>query len=187
MTDITRILNAIEKGDAGATEKLLPLVYEELRLLAAQKMSSESPGHTLQATALVHEAYLRLVGSEDQSWDNKGHFFKAAAEAMRRVLIDNARRKKSQKRRSERSKFDFLQTDLPIRGASDEILALDEALSKLSEQNQSAAETIKLYYFTGLTLDQVAAVQSKSRPTVVKYLAYGRAWLNRELFDKDEM
>jgi RNA polymerase sigma factor (TIGR02999 family) len=187
MTDVTRILNAIEKGDAGATEKLLPLVYEELRLLAAQKMSSESPGHTLQATALVHEAYLRLVGSEDQSWDNKGHFFKAAAEAMRRVLIDNARKKKSQKRRSQRRKFEFLQTDLPIRGASDEILALDEALSKLSEQNQSAAETIKLYYFTGLTLDQVAAVQSKSRPTVVKYLAYGRAWLNRELSDKDEM
>jgi len=187
MTDVTRILNAIEQGDAGATEKLLPLVYEELRLLAAQKMSSESPGQTLQATALVHEAYLRLVGSEDQSWDNKGHFFKAAAEAMRRVLIDNARRKKSQKRTSERSKFEFLQTDLPIRGASDEILALDEALSKLSEQNQSAAETIKLYYFTGLTLDQVAAVQGKSRPTVVKYLAYGRAWLNRELSDKDEM
>jgi RNA polymerase sigma factor (TIGR02999 family) len=187
MTDVTRILNAIEQGDAGATEKLLPLVYEELRLLAAQKMSSESPGHTLQATALVHEAYLRLVGSEDQSWDNKGHFFKAAAEAMRRVLIDNARRKKSQKRTSERSKFEFLQTDLPIRGASDEILALDEALSKLSEQNQSAAETIKLYYFTGLTLDQVAAVQGKSRPTVVKYLAYGRAWLNRALSDKDEM
>jgi RNA polymerase sigma factor (TIGR02999 family) len=186
MTDVTRILNAIEKGDPRATEELLPLVYEELRLLAAQKMSHELPGQTLQATALVHEAYIRLVGSEEQSWDNKWHFFKAAAEAMKRILIDNARRKKSQKRMGNRSKVEFLETDLPIRGASDDILALDEALSKLSEQNQTATETIKLYYFTGLTLDQVAAVQGVSRPTVVKYLAYGRAWLNRELSDNDE-
>jgi RNA polymerase sigma factor (TIGR02999 family) len=187
MTDVTRILNAIEKGDARAADELLPLVYEELRLLATQKMAKELPGQTLQATALVHEAYLRLVGSENQSWDNKGHFFKAAAEAMRRVLIDNARKKKSQKRRGKHSKVEFVETDLPIQGASDDILALDEALSNLSEQNQSAAETIKLYYFTGLTLDQIAAVQGKSRPTIVKYLAYGRAWLNRELYDQDEI
>lgn len=187
MTDVTRILNAIEQGDTKAIDKLLPLVYEELRLLAAKKLSWEKPGQTLQATALVHEAYLRLVRAEDQSWDNKGHFFKAAAEAMRRILIDNARRKKSQKRRGEHGKVKFLETDLPIQGASDDILALDEALSMLSEQNQSAAETIKLYYFTGLTLDQVAVVQGISRPTVAKYLAYGRAWLNRELSDKDDM
>jgi len=175
------------QGDIQATNELLPLVYEELRLLATQKMSRELPGQTLQATALVHEAYLRLVGAEDYSWDNKGHFFKAAAEAMRRILIDNARRKTSQKRKGEHRKVEFLETDLPIQGASDDILALDEALSKLSEQNQSAAETIKLYYFTGLTLEQVAAVQGISRPTVVKYLAYGRAWLNRELSDKDDI
>jgi RNA polymerase sigma factor (TIGR02999 family) len=187
MTDVTRILNAIEQGDAGATDKLLPLVYEELRVLAAQKLSKEQPGQTLQATALVHEAYIRLVGNENHSWDNKGHFFKAAAEAMRRILIDNARRKKSQKRRGEHSKFEFIETDLPIKGASDDILALDEALSKLFEQNQSAAETINMYYFTGLTLDQVAAVLGISRPTVVKYLAYGRAWLNRELSNRDEV
>jgi len=187
MTDVTRILNAIEQGDAQATEKLLPLVYEELRLLAAQKMAQEKPGQTLQATALVHEAYIRLVGTEDHSWDNKGHFFKAAAEAMRRILIDNARRKKSQKRMGKQAKVEFLETDLPIRGASDDILALDEALSKLSEQNQSAAETINMYYFTGLTLDQVGAVLGISRPTVVKYLAYGRAWLNRKLSDRNEV
>ena len=187
MTDVTRILNAIEQGDERAADELLPLVYEQLRLLAAQKLSQEQPGQTLQATALVHEAYIRLIGTEGQSWDNKGHFFKAAAEAMRRILIDNARRKKSLKRRGEHGKAEFLETDLPVQGASDDILALDEALSKLSEQNQSAAETIKLYYFTGLTLDQVAAVQGISRPTVVKYMAYGRAWLNRELSDKDDM
>ena len=187
MTDVTRILNAIEQGDTKAIDKLLPLVYEELRLFAAQKLSREKPGQTLQATALVHEAYLRLVKAEDQNWDNKGHFFKAAAEAMRRILIDNARRKKSQKRRGEHGQVEFLETDLPIQGASDDILALDEALSKLSEQNQAASETIKLYYFTGLTLDQVAVVQGISRPTVAKYLAYGRAWLNRELSDKDDM
>jgi RNA polymerase sigma factor (TIGR02999 family) len=186
MTDITRILNAIEQGDAQATEKLLPLVYEELRRLAAQKMAQEKPGHTLQATALVHEAYIRLVGDNARNWDNHGHFFAAAAEAMRRILIDNVRRKKSLKRRGEHVKVEFLETNLPIQGASDDILALDEALSKLSEQDQSTAETIKLYYFTGLTLDEVAAVQSVSRPTVVKYLAYGRAWLNRELSDKED-
>ena len=185
MTDVTRILNAIEQGDAQAPEKLLPLVYEELRLLAAQKLSKEPPGQTLQATALVHEAYIRLVGTEDRGWDNKGHFFKAAAEAMRRILIDNARRKKSLKRRGQHGKVEFLETDLPIQGASEDLLALDEALGKLSEHNPWAAETIKLYYFTGLTLDQVAAVQGLSRPTVVKYLAYGRAWLNRELSDKE--
>ena len=186
MTDVTRILNAIEQGDQKATDELLPLLYEELRVLAAQKLSHEQPGQTLQATALVHEAYLRLVGAEDRCWDNKGHFFKAAAEAMRRILIDNARRKKSQKRGGEHTKYEFLDTDLPIRGASEDILALDEALDKLSEHNHLAAETVKLYYFTGLTLDQVAAVQGSSRPTVVKYLAYGRAWLNRALSVQDD-
>jgi len=187
MSEVTQILNAIEGGDSKASDELLPLVYEELRRLAANKMSLEQPGQTLQATALVHEAYIRLAGTDDHGWDNRGHFFKAAAEAMRRILIDNARRKKSLKRSGEQGKVEFFETDLPIKGASEDILALDEALNKLSEQNQSAAEAIKLYYFTGLTLDQVAAAQGISRPTVVKCLAYGRAWLNRELSDKDDL
>ena len=187
MSDVTQILNAIEGGDPKAAAELLPLVYEELRLLAAQKMARERPGQTLQATALVHEAYIRLVGSDDRDWESKGHFFKAAAEAMRRILIDNARRKKSLKRSGERGKVQLLETGLPIKASSEDILALDEALIKLLKQNKSAAESIKLYYFTGLTLDQIAAVQSMSRPTVVKYLAYGRAWLNRELSDPDNL
>jgi RNA polymerase sigma factor (TIGR02999 family) len=120
MADVTRILNAIQKGDGRATDELLPLVYEELRLLAAQKLSQEQPDQTLQATALAHEAYLRLVGAQDKSWDNKGHFFKAAAEAMRRILIDNARRKKSLKRKGRRGNVEFIETDLPIQGASDD-------------------------------------------------------------------
>jgi RNA polymerase sigma factor (TIGR02999 family) len=181
MSDVTRILNAIDAGDTRAADKLLPLVYEELRLLAAQKLSQEPPGQTLQATALVHEAYIRLVGSEAQDWKSRGHFFKAAAEAMRRILVDNARRKKSLKRGGGHGKVEFLETDLPIQGPSDEILALDESLTKLSEKNQSAAEVVKLYYFVGLTLDQVAAVQGTSRLTAGKRLAYGRAWLHREL------
>jgi RNA polymerase sigma factor (TIGR02999 family) len=181
MTDVTRILNAIERGDAKAADELLPLVYQELRLLAAQKLSYEPPGQTLQATALVHEAYLRLVGNEEQEWDNRGHFFKAAAEAMRRILIENARRKKSLKRGGGHSKVDFLDTDLPIQGPSDDLLALDECLTKLSKKNPSLAEVIKLYYFAGLTLDQVAAIQNTSRLTAGKHLTYGRAWLHREL------
>jgi RNA polymerase sigma factor (TIGR02999 family) len=138
MTDVTRILNAIEQGDAGATEELLPLVYEELRLLAAQKMSQEPPGQTLQATALVHEAYLRLVEAKDQSWNSRGHFFKAAAEAMRRILVDNARRKKSLRAGGEHQQVDINQADRWALTLSDErsledLLALDEALEKLSK------------------------------------------------------
>jgi RNA polymerase sigma factor (TIGR02999 family) len=186
MTDVTRILNAIERGDAKATDELLPLVYEELRILAAQKLSHESPGQTLQATALVHEAYIRLVGDQPPSWENRGHFFAAAAEAMRRILIENARRKRSLKRGEGHSKVELLGTDLPIEGPLDEILALDESLTKLSANNQPAATVVKLYYFAGLTLDQIALVQGISRPTVAKRLAYGRAWLHRELLWGDE-
>ncbi len=181
MTDVTRILNAIEQGDPRAADELLPLVYEELRLLAAQKMSQEPPGQTLQATALVHEAYIRLVDAKDQSWNSCGHFFKAAAEAMRRILVENARRKKSVKRGGGRRRVDFLASGLPIRGPFDEIIALNESLTKLSEKNQPVAEVVKLYYFAGLTLDQVAVVQGISRLTAGKHLAFGRAWLHREL------
>jgi len=181
MTDVTRILNAIEEGDPKAADELLPLVYEELRLLAAQKMAQERPGQTLQATALVHEAYIRLVEAKDQSWYSRSHFFKAAAEAMRRILVENVRRKKSLKRGGGRIKIDFLEMDLPIQGYTDDLLALDESLAKLSEENQNLAEIIKLYYFAGLTLDQVAVIQGTSRLTAGKHLAYGRAWLHREL------
>jgi RNA polymerase sigma factor (TIGR02999 family) len=181
MTDVTRILNAIEGGDVKATDELLPLVYEELRLLAAQKLSHEKPGQTLQATALVHEAYMRLVGSDGQGWDSRGHFFMAAAEAMRRILVDNARRKKTQKSGGGQGKLALLESDLAIQGNVDELLALDEALDKLTLENPQAVAVVKLYYFAGLTLDQVAQVQGLSRPTAAKRLTYGRAWLHREL------
>jgi RNA polymerase sigma factor (TIGR02999 family) len=182
-SDVTRILNAIERGDARATNELLPLVYEELRLLAAQRLSHEPPGQTLQATALVHEAYIRLVGDEPRSWENRGHFFAAAAEAMRRILVENARHKRSLKRGGEQGKVEFLATDLPLQGPLDEILALDESLARLSQTNPPAAAVVQLYYFAGLTLDQVALVQGISRPTVAKRLAYGRAWLHREMLN----
>jgi RNA polymerase sigma factor (TIGR02999 family) len=181
MSDVTRILNAIERGDAQATDELLPLVYGELRLLAAQKLAREAPGQTLQATALVHEAYIRLVGGASQGWDGQRHFFAAAAEAMRRILVDNARRKKSLKRGGGNHMLGFAATDLPIGGRIDEILALDEALVRLSEHNPAVASIVKLYYFAGLTLEQVATVQGVSRPTAAKHLAFGRAWLHREL------
>jgi RNA polymerase sigma factor (TIGR02999 family) len=181
MTDVTRILNAIERGDAKATDELLPLVYEELRLLAAQKLSHESPGQTLQATALVHEAYLRLVGNDAQNWDSKGHFFAAAAEAMRRILVENARHKQTLKRGGEHARVEFLATDLPLQGPPEEILGLDESLTRFSRENPPAAAVVKLYYFAGLTLDQIALAQGASRPTVAKRLTYGRAWLHRDL------
>jgi len=185
MTDVTRILNAIERGDAKATDELLPLVYEELRLLAAQKLSHERPGQTLQATALVHEAYIRLVGDDPQSWNSRGHFFGAAAEAMRRILVENARQKQSLKRGGGDKRLEFVATDLPIEGPIDEILALDEALTRLSAEKPTVAGIVKLYYFAGLTLEQVATVQDISRPTAAKRLAFGRAWLHRELCEQD--
>jgi RNA polymerase sigma factor (TIGR02999 family) len=181
MTDVTRIINAIQQGDTGATNDLLPLVYEELRRLAAQKLSQEPHGQTLQATALVHEAYLRLVEGNCEDWNSRGHFFMAAAEAMRRILVENVRHKKSLKEGGDHQRVEFLEIDLPIQGLSDDFLALDEALTKLSEHNPSAAVAVKLYYFAGLTVDQVTNVLNMTRPTTGKYLAYGRAWLHREL------
>ena len=181
MTDVTRILNAIEHGDAGATEKLLPLVYEELRILATQKMAHEKPGQTLQATALVHEAYLRLVEGEDQGWNNRGHFFAAAAEAMRRILVESARRKNTLKRGGDRQKSDLDEIVVSITGPSEDMLVLDEALERLSGEDQKAGEVVKLHYFAGLTLEQIAGIQKTSRRTVVKSLAYARAWLYREM------
>jgi RNA polymerase sigma factor (TIGR02999 family) len=184
MSDVTRILKAIERGEAKATDELLPLVYEELRLLAAQKLSQESPGQTLQATALVHEAYLRLVGDEPQSWDNRGHFFSAAAEAMRRILIDNARHKKSQRHGGcQRQEIDDLEAPLPE--PSEDLLKLDDALTKLAQEEPEVAEIVKLRYFGGLTLEQAAQVKGISRRTVGRYWNYARLWLYREVTRDD--
>jgi RNA polymerase sigma factor (TIGR02999 family) len=186
MTDVTRILNAIEQGDARATEELLPLVYEELRLLAAQRLSHEPPGQTLQATALVHEAYIRLVGAKDQSWNSRGHFFKAAAEAMRRILVDNARRKNSLRAGGHHQRSDIDEAGpwaltLSDKSPSDDLLALDEALEKLNKTDPRNAELVKLRYFAGLSLDQVAKIEGVSRRTATRWWTYARAWLHREI------
>jgi RNA polymerase sigma factor (TIGR02999 family) len=187
MSDVTRILSAIERGDANATDQLLPLVYEELRLLAAQRLSHEPPGQTLQATALVHEAYLRLVGSEPQSWAGRGHFFKAAAEAMRRILIDNARRKKSLKRGAGHQPVDLDESALvDDTAAFEETLSLDEALAKLTSQDPVKADLVKLRYFAGLTIEQAAQALDISHATAERYWDYARSWLRVELGQIDE-
>jgi len=185
MSDVTRILNAIEGGDARATDELLPLVYEELRLLAAQKLSRETPGQTLQATALVHEVYIRLVGDGSQSWDGRRHFFAAAAEAMRRILIDNARRKKRLKRGAAHRRIDLDQVSLAIETPSDDLIALDEAFSKLADEDPEAAKVVKLSFFAGLTLEETAEVLEISRRTAYRYWAFARAWLYDEMTGSD--
>lgn len=183
MSDVTRILNAIERGDAHATDELLPLVYEELRLLAAQKLACEKPGQTLQATALVHEAYLRLVGDEPQTWNSRGHFFAAAAEAMRRILVENARRKKSQKRGGEKRQV-HLDNSIALSVQEigpDDLLALDDALDKLARQDQTASDVVKLRIFGGLTTRQTAAALGVSLSKAYADLEYARAWLGAEI------
>jgi RNA polymerase sigma factor (TIGR02999 family) len=181
MSDVTRILNAIERGDAQAAHKLLPVLYEELRVLAAQKLSHEPPGQTLQATALVHEAYLRLVGNEPQSWENRGHFFAAAAEAMRRILVENARRKKSLKHGGENPAVALTGLEAPFETSPDDLLALDEALAKLAESEPDVADFVKLRYFAGMTVEQIARIRGVSDRTVFNHLAYARAWLRRAI------
>jgi len=181
MSDVTRILNAIERGDAKATDELLPLVYEELRILATQKLSHEPPGQTLQATALVHEAYLRLVGSEPQSWENHGHFFAAAAEAMRRILVENARRKKSLKRGGDKSAVAPNGLESVFETSPEDLLALDEALTKLAESEPKVVDFVKLRYFAGMTIEQIAHLRGVSERMVFNHLAYARAWLRREI------
>ena len=185
MSDVTRILNAMERGDAKATDELLPLVYEELRLLAAQKLSHESPGQTLQATALVHEAYLRLVGDEPQSWENRGHFFAAAAEAMRRILVERARRRGSLKQGGGQCRVEMAEADLVMEGPSVDIIALDEALARLTAEDLQLAELVKLRYFAGLSLEQVAQIQGITRRTASSHWAYARAWLHRMIGGED--
>ena len=181
MSDVTRILAAIEQGDARAADKLLPLVYEELRRLAAQKMSKEQPGQTLQATALVHEAYIRLVGSDDQEWSGRTHFFAAAAEAMRRILIENARRKLRLKRGGVRQRVDLENESIAIEGPSEDVIALDEALTKLALEDPIKADLVKLRYFAGLTIEQAARILNISRSTADRYWSYCRAWLFDEI------
>jgi RNA polymerase sigma factor (TIGR02999 family) len=182
MTAVTRILSAIEEGDPHAAEQLLPLVYDELRQLAAQRLAHEAPGQTLQATALVHEAYLRLVDVEQaQHFNSRGHFFAAAAEAMRRILIDQARRKCSQRRggaRRRRALLDDARIEAP---RYEELLDLDEALGKLAATDPQAAELVKLRVFAGMTVEEIAQVQGSSPRTVKRSWAYARAWLGREL------
>jgi RNA polymerase sigma factor (TIGR02999 family) len=188
MSEVTRILAAIEQGDVHAAEELLPLVYQELRQLAAQKMSQEAPGQTLQATALVHEAYIRLVGAEDPNWSGRGHFFSAAAEAMRRILIDIARRKKSLKYGGGRQRVDLDKAVLATddNASADNLIALDEAIEKLSKKDKAKADLVKLRYFAGLTGEQAAEVLGISRSTADRYWAYARSWLRLEITKGDE-
>src|SRR5436190_3837563 len=187
MSEVTRILSAIEKGDPQAAEQLLPLVYDELRKLAAQKMAQEAAGQTLQATGLVHEAYLRLVDvNKAQQWNSRGHFFAAAAEAMRRILIDQVRRKRSQRQGGARRRCELADEDLIDIPLNDELIDLDEALAKLSSSDPPSAELVKLRVFAGMTVEEIAEVQNKSPRTVKRNWAYARAWLGRALADYAE-
>ena len=185
MTDVTRILNAIEGGNAKAANELIPLVYEELRILASQKLSQEKPGQTLQATSLVHEAYLRLVNSEGQNWDNRGHFFKAAAEAMRRILVENARRKNRLKRGGDRERATLQDATIGVETPSVDLVALDEALVKLEAEDPIRANVVKIRYFAGLTIEQTAKLINISTATADRHWACARSWLFREISKGD--
>lgn len=182
MSDVTQILQAIEHGDVRATNELLPLVYEELRRLAAHKMTNEAPGHTLQPTALVHEAYLRLVGpGQSQQWDGRGHFFAAAAEAMRRILVESARRKKRLKHGGELERVDMDAVDLALPLPDDELLSLDEAIDRLATVDSRAAEVVKLCFFVGLTQEQAGKELGISLATAERLWSFARAWLFQEM------
>jgi len=182
MSDVTRILSAIEQGDPQAADQLLPLVYDELRKLAAQKLSHEAPGQTLQATSLVHEAYLRLLDGEmPQQWNGRKHFLAAAAEAMRRILIDNARRKRSLKRGGTLVRNDLDNIEISSPELSQELLALDEALEKLARTDKQAAELVKLRYFGGITAKEAADVLGISERTGDRLWAFARSWLMKEI------
>jgi RNA polymerase sigma factor (TIGR02999 family) len=184
MSDVTQVLKAIERGDAHASVELLPLVYGELRKLAAQKLAQEPPGQTLEATALVHEAYLRLVDQEQaQCWDSRGHFFAAAAEAMRRILVEVARRKKRLKHGGDRGRVEL---ELPAHVRGDDLLALDEALEKLQELDQAKARLVVLRYFGGMTIGQAAEVLQISRVTAHRHWTFARAWLRRRMTESGE-
>jgi RNA polymerase sigma factor (TIGR02999 family) len=184
MNEVTRILSAIEQGDPHAAEQLLPLVYEELRKLATQKLAQEKPGQTLQATALVHEAYLRLVDVDQvQRWDSRGHFFAAAAEAMRRILIDQARRKRRPKHGGARKRVDLNQALSVSEASRDDLLALDEALEQLAHAEPAKAELVKLHYFAGLSLEAAGLVLGISQRTAKRHWGYARVWLYAAICD----
>jgi len=182
MSEVTRILSAIEQGEPQAAAQLLPLVYDELRKLAAQKLAEEKPGQTLEATALVHEAYLRLVNTDKaQDWNSRGHFFAAAAEAMRRILVDNARRKQTGKRGGDRMRQDLEVLDIAIPEIPEDLVALDEALKKLATTDKTAAELVHLRFFAGLPLAEIASLLGISGRTADRLWAYARAWLHQEI------
>jgi RNA polymerase sigma factor (TIGR02999 family) len=181
MPDVTQLLNAIEQGDPHAAGRLLPLVYAELRRLAALKLAREAPGQTLEATALVHEAYLRLVGPGEQGWDSRGHFFAAAAEAMRRILVENARRKARAKRGGDRRRVPLDGLAAAADAPSDDLLALDEALARLAEEDPVKARLVELRFFAGPSAADAARCLDISRATADRYWSYARAWLYEKL------
>ena len=186
MSDVTRILDRVQLGEVKAAEELLPLVYDELRKLAAHKMANEAPGQTLQPTALVHEAWLRLVGSTDQQWNGRGHFFAAAAEAMRRILIEAARRKQRQRHGGGQAREELDESHLVLERPSDEMLAVNDALEKLVQEDPLAADLVKLRYFVGMTLPEAAEALGISPRTADRLWAYARSWLRVEVGDSRE-
>jgi RNA polymerase sigma factor (TIGR02999 family) len=186
MNDVTRILSAVEQGEAGASEQLLPLVYDELRKLAARKLAQEKPGQTLQATALVHEAYLRLVGAGDHGWNSRGHFFAAAAEAMRRILVERARHKRRNQHGGGPRRVDILDADVVAPTEGEQVLLLDEALARLAAVRPQAAELVKLRFFAGLTLDEIAPFLSLSPRSTRRLWVFARAWLRRDMERSNE-
>lgn len=181
MSDVTRILDRVQEGETKAAEELLPLVYEELRKLAAHKMAQEVPGHTLQPTALVHEAWLRLVGSSNQHWNGRGHFFAAAAEAMRRILIEAARRKQTRRHGGGLEREELQESHLVLDRPPDEMLAVHEALAKLGQEDPIAADLVKLRYFVGMTLREAADALAISSSTADRLWAYARTFLRIEI------
>ncbi len=187
MSDVTRILSAIERGDENAADKLLPLVYQELRKLAAAKLAHEKPGQTIQATALVHEAWLRLVGTDvDIHWQGRGHFFGAAAKAMQRILVENARRKKSLRAGGGYRRVELSEVAASVHGSAVDVLEVDEALRKLEEQDRRKAELVRLRFFAGLTLPEAARALGISGTTADNDWAYAKTWLRLEMADSDE-
>ncbi len=185
MSDVTRVLSAVERGDTSAADELLVLVYQELRRLASQKLAQEKPGQTLQATALVHEAFIRLVGDESVKWDSRTHFFAAAAEGMRRILVEAARRKGRLKHGGGRERRELQEADAVVIPSSVDLIALDAALDKLAQKDSTMAQLVQLRFFTGLTVEEAGKMLGISRATADRRWAYARAWLYKEIGPED--
>jgi RNA polymerase sigma factor (TIGR02999 family) len=181
MSEVTQILDRVHQGESDAADELLPLVYQELRRLAARKMANEAPGQTLQPTALVHEAWLRLTGNENVKWDGRAHFFAAAAEAMRRILVESARRKHRLRHGGGQQRVDVQEIEIAEPADEDQLLAVNEALDKLAAQDKVKADLVKLRYFVGMTVEEAAKILGVSEPTANRYWAYARAWLHAEI------